>query len=198
MNERTNLLKSFEILQVHPGCSPRELEQAYHHFAKLYHPDNIETADPDKFSEVVSAYKALRDTQRRKEFEEHYNVEHHTPDAGPSGVGGSQAEALRDANAHAVILQHLYRQRRESPGNPGLGSWELEHLIGCSPTEFEFHTWYLRAKNLVEITEMGTLAITIEGVDHVIAVSRTEEAVKLMITHEAAVGFDKGESDEEA
>ena len=83
-----------------------------------------------------------------------------------------------------MILRHLYRQRREFPGNPGLGSWQLEQLINSSASQFEFHTWYLRAKNLIEITEMGTIAITIEGVDHVIATSRSE-AAKLMITHEA-------------
>jgi len=39
----------------------------------------------------------------------------------------------------------------------------------------------LKAKGLIEITEHGTLAITIEGVDHVIAMSQTVMREKLLI-----------------
>lgn len=184
MNHQADFIDFFDRLQVRPGCTSRELEQAYHHFAKLYHPDNSETSDLDKFAEVVEAYKALRDPELRKEFEDRYQAEHGGPPSPGAADDKSHGEALEDADAHARILRHLYQQRREAPGNPGIGSWRLEELIGCSPTQFEFHTWYLKAKNLVEVTEMGTLAITIEGIDHVIATSRSE-AAKLMITHEA-------------
>lgn len=194
MNHQADFTIYFDRLQVRPGCTSRELEQAYHHFAKLYHPDNTETADLDKFADVVEAYKALRDPELRKEFEDRYHAEHGDFSPASTVDDKSHKEALQDADAHARILRHLYRQRREAPGNPGIGSWQLEELIGCSPTQFEFHTWYLKAKNLVEVTEMGTLAITIDGIDHVIATSRSDEAAKLLITHEApsAVQSDDG------
>lgn len=183
MNQQSDFIVFFDRLQVRPGCTSRELEQAYHHFAKLYHPDNTETADLDKFADVVEAYKALRDPELRKEFEDRYQAEQGGLSPAASAGDKTHGEALQDADAHARLLRHLYKQRRDTPGNPGIGSWQLEELIGCSSTQFEFHTWYLRAKNLVEVTEMGTLAITVDGIDHVIATSRSEEAAKLMITH---------------
>ena len=52
----------------------------------------------------------------------------------------------------------------------------------CSDENFEFYIWYLKAKNFIEITEQGTLEITIQGVDHVISTSRATKAEKLLIT----------------
>jgi curved DNA-binding protein len=54
-------------------------------------------------------------------------------------------------------------------------------MLNCSDEHFEFHTWYLKAKGFIEITEQGTLAITIQGVDHVIDISRTNMMEKLLI-----------------
>ena len=53
--------------------------------------------------------------------------------------------------------------------------------VPCSEELFDFHLWYLREKGFIQTTERGTLTITIEGVDHVIATSRTILKEKLMI-----------------
>ena len=53
-------------------------------------------------------------------------------------------------------------------------------LLDCSEESFEFHVWYLKAKGFIEITEDAALAITIDGVDHVISTSRSKEAAKLL------------------
>ena len=56
----------------------------------------------------------------------------------------------------------------------------------CSDESFEFHVWYLKSKGYLEITEQSELAITIDGVDHVIAMSRTIEERKLLTKEQAA------------
>jgi curved DNA-binding protein len=53
--------------------------------------------------------------------------------------------------------------------------------LNCSDDTFEFHKWYLKEKGFIVVTEHGTLAITIEGIDHVISISRSTRAEKLLI-----------------
>lgn len=55
-------------------------------------------------------------------------------------------------------------------------------MLNCSDERFEFHQWYLKEKGFIVVTEHGTLAITVQGVDHVISMSRTTSAEKLMIS----------------
>ena len=56
----------------------------------------------------------------------------------------------------------------------------LQEFMACSNDHFEFHMWYLREKGLVDVTEQGTYAITVEGIDHVISLSR-QTAEKLLL-----------------
>lgn len=74
----------------------------------------------------------------------------------------------------------LYKRRREHPEDPGVLSYHVQGLTKCSDESFEFHTWYLKSKGYLEITQQSELAITIEGVDHVIAMSRSREERKLL------------------
>ena len=55
-------------------------------------------------------------------------------------------------------------------------------MLDCGEEEFEFHVWYLESKGYLQKTEQGTLAVTIDGVDHVIANSRTISEKKLFLT----------------
>jgi curved DNA-binding protein len=70
---------------------------------------------------------------------------------------------------------HLYRKRRESAHHPGAGSYDILRTLECSDEHFEFHAWYLRKKGFIEHTEDGQYAITVEGVDHVIATAEAAE-----------------------
>ena len=66
----------------------------------------------------------------------------------------------------------------------------LQRMLDCSDENFEFHAWYMKSKGYIEITQEGKLAITIDGVDHVISMSRTAEAEKLLIA-QAKTGTDE-------
>ena len=170
----------YKILQVSPKCDPRGLEAAYRFLAKLYHPDHIETADVTKFNEVIEAYKALRNSEQRAEYNLLY--------AARTGFDFSEKDevddeksAYDDADSHAKILHFLYKKRRENAQDAGVGRYYVQKMLNCSDNHFEFHLWYLKAKGLIEITENATLAITIDGVDHVISTSRTAMREKLLI-----------------
>jgi curved DNA-binding protein len=64
---------------------------------------------------------------------------------------------------------------------PGVAAFFLQEMLNCSDEHFEFHQWYLKEKGFIAVTEQGTLAITIKGVDHVISMSRTTTGEKLLI-----------------
>ncbi len=179
MQADSDFVDYYSHLQVSPDCNERQLEIAYHYCAKLYHPDSGETANVDKFSEVIHAYKVLRDPEQRSQFDTRYFKEMGTPQPKDEELlSGSinEQDALDDADVHAKILLQLYKRRRENASDPGVLGWSLEESLRCSQNQFEFHIWYLRSKGFVQITEQGNIAITIEGVDSVIASSRAVKA----------------------
>jgi curved DNA-binding protein len=184
MTEAGAFVDYYDILQVNPACDAKMLENAYRYLAKMYHPDHPETADVDRFNIVVEAYRVLRNAEQRAEYDLLHAAhvqdvihEYSSADASDS----DDRVALDDNDAHIRILTILYRKRREKAQDAGVAGFYLQQLLGCSDEHFEFYRWYLKAKGWVEVTEQGTLAITIDGVDHVVSMSRTHAAEKLLI-----------------
>lgn len=172
----------YAILRVHPECDQRTLEIAYRNLAKTYHPDHPETADIEMFSAVVEAYRALKDSGKRLAYDVQYSAHTGFIFSADDAILAEERIALSDADVHAETLLYLYKRRREQPLEPGVGQYELQRMLDCSNEAFDFHAWYLKAKGLIETTDAGTLAITIAGVDHVIASSRATAQEKLRIT----------------
>jgi curved DNA-binding protein len=188
MNEDYVFVDHYNTLRVRPDCSAKALEQAYRHLAKLYHPDHPETADVTRFKEVIEAYKALRDPDERARYDALFfaneaDAEGELPAEAQRGEG--EKAALDDADAHAGILHLLYKKRRESAQDAGVPEFAVLDALGCPDEHLEFHLWYLRAKGFIERTETGMYAITIEGVDHVIATSQTTAKERLLIAQSA-------------
>ena len=173
MNSGNSFVDYYAILQVDPNCDLRTLETAYRYLAKIFHPDHIDTADVTKFNEVIQAYRAIRDPSDRDEYDLIY--------ARATGFDFNQIKkdyseqktAVSDADVHARILMFLYKRRRENSQDAGVGRYFVQEMLNSSDENFEFHIWYLKSKGFIETTEQGTLAITIDGVDHVISMSRT-------------------------
>ena len=184
MSEEQGFVDYYAILQIDPDCDTKTLETAYRHLAKMYHPDHIETADVDQFNAVMRAYRALRNPEQRAE----YDVLHATHAKANwfkfpsnSDVELDERSIIGDADIHARILMFLYKKRRENARNAGVAGFYVQQMLGCSEEHIDFHLWYLKSKGLIEMTEQGSLAITIEGIDHVIAMSRTSMTEKLRI-----------------
>ena len=174
----------YDILQVNPNCDSKILEAAYHYLAKLHHPDHSGSADITRFNEVVEAYKVLRNPEQRVEYDILYDANSKQERVAFPSIGEldiDEKAALEDAEAHARILLFLYKRRREHAQNAGIAGFYVQEMLQCSDDLFEFHAWYLKAKGFIVISEQGTLAITIEGVDHVISMTRNTRAEKLLI-----------------
>lgn len=184
MTDDGGFIDYYDALGVGPDCSPKALEKAYRDLAKLYHPDHSGSADVGKFKEVVEAYKALRHPDERAKYDALFFADAQPDPTAFSSAGESAGEekaALDDAEAHSRILLQLYKQRREKAQDAGVPEFAILDALGCSEAHLEFHLWYLRAKGFIERNEQGMYAITIEGVDHVIAMSQTTKMERLLI-----------------
>lgn len=174
----------YAVLQVSPSADAKILEKAYRRFAQMYHPDHAKTADIEKFQAVIEAYNVLRNKEKRAAYDTLYRSErkHNFHSfARSEEIWIDEKDALSDEEAHQKILFYLYRKRREYPDDPGVIGYHIQQIIGCPEESFDFHVWYLKSKGFISMTEQSTLAITVEGVDHVISMSRTIEAEKLLI-----------------
>lgn len=173
----------YALLKVDPTCDAKMLEKAYRHFAQLYHPDHPETADVEMFQALNEAYRILRDPEKRVEYDQQHRI--HRPaaykaEAKPEDASIDQRGALDDAEAHEKMLAFLYKRRREHAEDPGVIRYFVQRHLDCSDESFDFHVWYLKSKGYVDVTEHGTLAITVEGVDHVIGMSRSAEEARIL------------------
>ncbi|MDG4897896.1 MULTISPECIES: DnaJ domain-containing protein [unclassified Mesorhizobium] len=155
----------YEILEISPKANSETIERIFRYFAMRYHPDNRETGNESRFSEIVEAHNTLRDPVKRAQYDilyrEHLGLRHELTDGARDGGGMD-----RDAAIQANLLSLLYVRRRRDVNNPGIGDDELERLSGCPREHLEFHLWYLKAKGFIGRTENGTFAITVEGIDH--------------------------------
>lgn len=172
----------YATLQVHPECDARTLEVAYRHLAKMYHPDHPETADMDRFNSIIEAYRTLRNAERRLNYDVQYAVNTGFSFSAARAGRSDDMAALTDANIHARMLMQLYKKRRTSARDPGVGEYDLMISLNMADDVLEFHIWYLRQKGFIERTDNGTLAITVAGVDHVIAMSQSRAEQRLQIT----------------
>lgn len=175
MQEGQAFVDFYAVLGVDPACDLAALEKAYKKHARVYHPDHAATADIDRFHAIADAYSALKDPERRARFDR-VRAAMVDDDAFAANVaegpGVDELAALHDAEIHKKILLRLYNRRRERADDPGIVGYYIQEVLDCSDRNFEFHVWYLKSKGLIEFTEDSRLAITIAGVDHVIAMSR--------------------------
>jgi curved DNA-binding protein CbpA len=176
----------YEILEISPNANSETIERIFRYLAMRYHPDNQDTGDLSRFSEVVAAHDTLKDPVKRAQ----YDVQH-------KNHSGSRWKLVEEAsNTNSVerdiviqerLLSILYVKRRQDVSDPGIGEHELERLSGCPREHLEFHLWYLKAKGWIGRLESGMLAITVEGVDRANSENSREATTKLL-THPNPTG----------
>jgi curved DNA-binding protein CbpA len=171
----------YELLEISPNANSETIERIFRYFAMRYHPDNQETGDLARFSEIVDAHNTLKDPVKRAAYDIEYQAR---SDLRRELVKEASNSTIieRDVVIQARLLSLLYAKRRQEVNNPGIGDSELETLSGCPREHLEFHLWYLKAKGLIARTENGAFAITVEGVDSVNTEHRREPAINLL-TH---------------
>lgn len=160
-------LDYYEILQVNQSADSQTIERVFRLLAKRFHPDNRETGDPERFNLVVEAFRVLSDPEERINYDARYErLREHQWQVLDQESAGDDVEA--DRRIRLGILSLLYTTRRQDVHQPGLGTFELERLLGCPEHHMQFHMWYLKENDWIERMDNGKFAITVSGVDKLV------------------------------
>lgn len=156
----------YELLQLSPNADTDTVERVFRHLAKKLHPDNRESADPERFRRIVEAHGILSDPKARAgydvKYQDYWNRKWKIASEAGDGTAFGDDRETRES-----LLSLLYVQRRRNPKSPGLGDYEMARLIGKPYEMVEFHLWYLKSKGWVERLDTGMLAISASGVDQI-------------------------------
>ena len=154
----------YEVLQVSPRADRDTIERVFRYLANRFHPDNRETGDAERFSEIVDAYELLSSAAKRAQYDLSYERVREarwrmfSQDSVDDNV-------TADGRIRLAIMSILYVVRRNNPNEPGVGGVELERLLECPEPVVKFHCWYLRENTWITRLDSGAMAITAMGVD---------------------------------
>ena len=169
----------YEILEISPNANSETIDRVFRYLAQRYHPDNQDTGDIIRFSEIVKAHNTLRDPVKRAQ----YDIQHknHSDFRWKLAAEASDSKGIeRDVDIQDRLLSILYVKRRQNIKEPGIGDYELERMSGCPREHLEFHLWYLKEKGWIGRLDDGMLAITVEGVDRANSEHRPEVTTRLL------------------
>ncbi len=165
----------YETLQLSSTATHEVIERVYRVLAKRYHPDNQNTGDALRFSNIQTAYETLSDPPTRAQYDVQYDANRSQQwrifDQNSAGD-----EREEDRRLFHGILALLYVAKRRDPKSGALGVVTLETMLGCPQQHLEFPLWYLKKRGFIEITDNGQFGITVDGVDKL---SRDEQTLPL-------------------
>ena len=102
----------YEILEISPNANSETIERIFRHLALRYHPDNQNTGDAARFSELMAAYDTLKDPAKRAQYDIQYrnhSVSRWQLVEEVSGALGIE----RDVVIQDKLLSILYVKRRQ-------------------------------------------------------------------------------------
>jgi len=166
MTEASKFIDYYELLEISPNANSDTIERMFRYFAQRYHPDNQETGDRQRFDLIMEAHDTLKDPAKRAQYDIQYR--NYLDNSWKLIKEASDGDGIgAGVNIQDRLLLLLYVKRRQNTKDPGIGNGELERLLGCPAEHLEFDLWYLKEKAWIERTEIGTFAITADGVDRV-------------------------------
>lgn len=157
----------YEILQVSPRADHETIERVFRHLAKRFHPDNCESGDAERFKSILEAYRVLSEPELRAQYDARY-VREREQRWRIFDRETATSDVASDQRIRLAILSVLYAARRNDAERPGLGTVDLEQLLGCPEEHLRFHVWYLKENGWIQRLDSGALAITAAGVDRVL------------------------------
>jgi|GEM_PF-445623 len=180
-------LNFYQLLQVNREAHPTIIRYAYRFLAAMYHPDNTETGDADKFRIITEAFRTLSDEGKRAAYDMSLPAEGAAPTPGGGGAapraggGGRTGGAFKglpkvpkagiswnEVELRLAILQILLEQRRKKPKSGGSTAKMLMDILEIDDVaEIEFALWYLREKGFIEMGERMFM-ISVLGLDYII------------------------------
>jgi curved DNA-binding protein len=185
-------LNYYELLQVDRDAHPTIIRYAYRFLAAMYHPDNGETGNADKFRIVSEAWKTLSDEGKRVAYDMSLGAKEQSNTASAPSSQQTHAKASdfgrgslpdmpktgiawNEVELQLAILQILLTARRANPKAGGAsGKMMLDVLNIDNISQIEFALWYLRENGLIEMGER-VFMITAKGLDYLTEkLSRTQ------------------------
>lgn len=165
----------YETLQISPNADLDTIHRVYRILAQRFHPDNIETGDPEMFRTLTEGYRILSDPEKRAAFDiEHRTTRRLTWKIFDQTTPGQGIDVER--RKRSGILSLLYRKRIAQPELPTMNLKDFEELLGVPKEHLEFTLWYLKEGQFVTRGDNGRYSITLKGVDlaEVLSEHRTE------------------------
>ena len=154
----------YEVLQISPNAQPETVQRVYRLLAQMYHPDNSETGDLERFNIVLEAYRVLSDPEKRAA----YDVDHRAnvslqwkifdQSTAPQGIESEKRKRI-------AILSLLYNKRLHEPSRPAMGVLEFEQLLGCPREHLELSLWYLREAGCIQRSDNAKFTLTAKGLE---------------------------------
>ncbi len=164
--EEKPFIDYYELMQISPNAEMETIQRVYRMLASRYHPDNPETADPDRFMLLNEAYGILSNQESRGA----YDMTYQTGRTQPMEVFNLKEFAMGisgENHRRMGILCLLYNRRRTDPDKPGMSLLDFEKVMSFPREHLIFTMWYLQSKGLLLQGEQSDFAISAEGVDYI-------------------------------
>src|ERR1039458_7149748 len=153
----------YEVLQLSRNAHPETIQRVFRILAGRYHPDNMETGNPDLFREVVEAARVLTDPQLRAGYDARLGIQSQNRfkifETWKSTRGVEAEKRKRNG-----ILALLYGRRLTDSQQPSLGVSDFEDMLGCPREHLEFSLWFLRESKWIKRSDNNRFEITYQGV----------------------------------
>ncbi|MBS2008216.1 MAG: J domain-containing protein [Cyanobacteria bacterium SZAS TMP-1] len=178
-------LNFYELLQVDRDAHPTIIRYAYRFLAAMYHPDNSESGNAEKFRIITEAWRTLSDDGKRAAYDMSLGEKPAQPQAGGAMGAGSGASSsdfgkgslpkipktgisFDEVELRLAILQILLSQRKKKPNTGGATAKMVMDILDINDVPvIEFAFWYLREKGYVEMGER-VFMISVKGVDYIV------------------------------
>jgi hypothetical protein len=173
-------LSLYQLLQVDRDAHVTIIRYAYRFLAAMYHPDNGETGDAERFRVITEAWKTLSDDGKRAAYDMSLGLQ----EQGKGGKAPSAAKpklnefgrdsmpalpktgiTFNEIELRLAILQVLLAARKKRNNGGASGKMLMDILNIDSVAEIEFALWYLREKKWIEVGER-VFMITVFGLDY--------------------------------
>jgi curved DNA-binding protein CbpA len=154
----------YEILQISPNADAETVHRIYRVHAQRFHPDNLDSGNPEKFRLIAEAYDVLNDPDRRAAYDREHREARRREAIGVAEPPKSAPPLMTEMQRREELLRLLYQRRFSNPDKPSLGLRDLETMLGVAKSELEFSLWYLKECGYLIRTDSAHHTITIKGV----------------------------------
>jgi hypothetical protein len=174
-------LTLYQLLHVDRDAHVTIIRYAYRFLAAMYHPDNGETGDSEKFRIITEAWKTLSDEGKRQAYDMSLNMKDQAKGAPQHKAQPKINEFGKDSLPHIpktglswneielriAILQIMLSARKKKPRDGGVSMTMIMDILGVTVIETEFALWYLRERKFIETGER-VFMITGAGLDYLV------------------------------